>query len=345
MAFHVWTGQQIRDTAGAPVNGGKLRIYTANTTSLANVYSDTAQTVPLVNPVAADSLGYLPDIFLSDSTNYDCAELTAGGVVIRAYDDVPAVGSDGSTFVKDFTGSRFQLRNSAGVLQMETGDPVGDNSGGKGRLGGWAGTQGDELEIDYGSTTITGSAQIDGTLTVGGSSVALDNVIASGTATASSTLDIPLTGSLQRYTLELLNLTVSGAGVTLQARFAFDGVPTFKTGVTEYGYTGDSLSGAPGSAISAGASSIVISGGSTIDSADKAVGIIEVFTPPNNTGSHPTWLKADILWDIAGANNIVLARTAGSCGSTFGEATYIRLFASSGTISCKWKLKSGRGLE
>jgi hypothetical protein len=346
MAFHVWTGQQIRDTAGAPVNGGKLRIYTANTTSLANVYSDASLSTPLANPVPSDSLGYLPDIFLSDSTNYDCAELTAVGGLIRAYDDVPALGSDGGTFVKDFTGSRYQLRNSAGVLQREAGDPSPDNSGGKMRDGGWNGTQGDEYTNDFAESTFTGNVTIDGDLRVGGADVALDSIVGIGTASAVATVDIPLTGAGQRYRLEIRQLIMATGGGNILARFAFDSVPTFKVGAADYVYVGEGASQAAGYATagSTGATSILLNNGTTPANTDKGWGMIDIVTPASNTGSWPTFLESRLSWQTA-AGSMTRAMVSGSCGTTYGKATYIRLLSSAGNISFQWRMIKMNGFS
>jgi hypothetical protein len=53
MAVIVRTRVPVEDAAGVPVNGGKFRVYLANTTTLASLYSDAALTVPLSNPVVA----------------------------------------------------------------------------------------------------------------------------------------------------------------------------------------------------------------------------------------------------------------------------------------------------
>jgi hypothetical protein len=340
MAIHIWTGQQIRDSAGAPVNGGKLRIYTANTTSLANVYSDTSLATPLANPVVADSLGFLPDIFLSDASNYDCAELTAAGSLIRSYDDIPAVGSDGATFVKDFTGSRLQAYNSAGVVQLESGDPDPDDTGGSLRIGGWEGSQGTALELDYATADFTGDVNVAGDLTVGGDTVALDSVVESGTATAASTLDVPLTGGGLRYRLELMNLTTS-ASVSIGVQFAFDSVPTFKSGVADYSYQSiysGLVTTDPTGAYDAANASINLTSSISHLSTGSSAGYIDIFTPANTTGNHPTQVLAQLAYfDTAVPALKYLLQSAGSSIS-YGRATYVRIVLASGTLSCKWRL-------
>lgn len=339
MALLVWSGRQIRDSAGAAINGGKLRVYVANTTGLASTYSDAALTVPLANPVVADANGILPAVFLADTSNYDLAEMTAGSVVLRTYDDIPAVGADGSTLVRDFTNSRFQVRNSGGVVQIETGDPSGDNSGGKGRLGGWNGTQGDQFTLDYANSTLAGNVTISGDLKVGGGSVALDSVVATGTATAAATTDIALTGSGRRYRLEITNLRLGTASQQPHLRLSFDNGLNYKSGVAEYGWAGSVASSSAGtlSAYSSTGSAQFILSDALYATTDTGAVSIDITTPASATGSYPTVVAWDTLFyrstGVISRNSALGAMTA-----TFGKATHLRILASSGNLSFEWRL-------
>ena len=52
------------NSRGLPVGGAKVYFYKTGTTTLATVYADGGLTTPLTNPVPADALGQLPDIYM-----------------------------------------------------------------------------------------------------------------------------------------------------------------------------------------------------------------------------------------------------------------------------------------
>lgn len=54
------------NSRGLPVGGAKVYFYKTGTTTLATVYADGGLTTPLTNPVPADALGQLPDIYMPD---------------------------------------------------------------------------------------------------------------------------------------------------------------------------------------------------------------------------------------------------------------------------------------
>lgn len=69
---------------GLPAGGARAFFYVSGTTTLAPVYSDAALTTALPNPVVADALGRLPDIYLSDALVYRVRVLDAKGAQIGA---------------------------------------------------------------------------------------------------------------------------------------------------------------------------------------------------------------------------------------------------------------------
>lgn len=85
---------RVEDDNSKPISGGKLRIYTVDTTSLASVYSNPGLTVALTNPVVADSAGRLPPIFIAAGT-YDLALLTAADALVDSFDDYNVPDLDG----------------------------------------------------------------------------------------------------------------------------------------------------------------------------------------------------------------------------------------------------------
>lgn len=64
---------------GLPAGAARLYFYVSGTTTLAPIYADAALTTPLENPVPADALGRLPDIYLDSTKVYRVRALTANG--------------------------------------------------------------------------------------------------------------------------------------------------------------------------------------------------------------------------------------------------------------------------
>lgn len=331
MAFLPWSGRQILTSAGVAAASGKLRIYTANTTTLASVYSDAGMSVALTNPVTADSLGFLPNIYLSDSSNYDIAEMTSGSVLIRTFDDVPALGSDSATLLKDFTNSRFQVRGSGGTIYVEAGDASPDNSGGVGRMGGWAGTQADSWTLDAATANATGwlkerSKKLPGIVQTEATSFS-----------AASTVDIPLTENVdgvRAWEVVVFDL-IQSAAANLQVRFSYDGASNYKSGASDYndrkyGATGGASGGAAGSEIDLTVSS-------TTPTNTPGMLKIRIITPDSGSNMTLLWSEAAI-YDNAGTPipDIQLASGFGLGG--YGRATHMRLLPSSGTITGKYRV-------
>ena len=57
--------QQYFDSSGKPLASGKLYFYDPGTTDSKTVYSDSAETTPITQPVTLNGSGYQPDIFFS----------------------------------------------------------------------------------------------------------------------------------------------------------------------------------------------------------------------------------------------------------------------------------------
>jgi len=76
------------DQNGAPMPGALLQFYLTGTTTPANVYTSSALSVPLSNPVAADAGGLFPAIYLDPTVVYRCQLLSGGGVLIKDIDPV-----------------------------------------------------------------------------------------------------------------------------------------------------------------------------------------------------------------------------------------------------------------
>src|SRR3546814_2241611 len=74
------------DSNGRVGAGDKLYFYTTGTTTPASVYSDSALTTALTNPVVADSAGRFPPIYLGEGVVYRVTHKTAVGAEIKDID-------------------------------------------------------------------------------------------------------------------------------------------------------------------------------------------------------------------------------------------------------------------
>lgn len=86
---------QFRKDDGTVNSNGRLyfRVPGANTTTLKNVYSDSALTIPYSNPVILDSVGRAPTIYLDG--DYNVQETTSGGSQLWRVDNYQPVAFEG----------------------------------------------------------------------------------------------------------------------------------------------------------------------------------------------------------------------------------------------------------
>lgn len=223
---------RVVDAAGVPINGGKLRIYNTGTTTLSTVWANAALSTPLTNPVVADSAGRLPQIFGADGLVVDCKMLTAANVELSDTAFTKSFSGDTSGDIyRDFTSARFQITKIAGEVEIEAGDPTGDDVGGTMRLGGWENTQADQIELDGALVNVTGKLKENGKK--------LDGVVYTPrTSFSGATVDITLpndpTGCLA-WEIDFWDVITSGSA-SLRARLAYAG-GAVKTGATDYAWT------------------------------------------------------------------------------------------------------------
>jgi hypothetical protein len=147
------------DANGAPLSGSKLITYQAGGTTPKQTFTSAALTTPHTNPVVADSAGRFTEIWAADGATYDLEWTTSADVHINLFEDIQALGSTATGAVtRDFgADGRFNLEARGGVFEVEAGDASPDNIGGTTRIGGWAGSQGDTLTLDYETIQITGT--------------------------------------------------------------------------------------------------------------------------------------------------------------------------------------------
>lgn len=96
MAIVVESRILVTDASNVPLSGGKARLYDTGTSTLTSVFSDAALTVPLVNPVVANSSGFTPVIFGAEGAIVDITYLTSANVTVtgRTYTAIPLLGLD-----------------------------------------------------------------------------------------------------------------------------------------------------------------------------------------------------------------------------------------------------------
>lgn len=156
------------DANGEPISGAKLYTYQAGTTTPKTTYQDAGLTTPQTNPIIADSAGRFPEIWAADGATYDLKWTDSSNVQIELFQNIQSLGSTASGAVtRDFgADGRFNLESRGGVFEIEAGDPAPDNQGGTTRIGGWAGTTGDTLTLDFNTVKVTGA--LSGTAQRGG---------------------------------------------------------------------------------------------------------------------------------------------------------------------------------
>lgn len=147
------------NASGVIVSGAGLWVYQTGTTTPANIFTDEALTVPAANPLESNSAGYFAQFFIASSTRVDLqcradADNATSTLLWQAL-KIDSLGvEDATVFSRDFgDDGRLQARGASGVVNLEFGDPSPDNIGGVGRIGGWAGTPGVSMAIDF--TTVT----------------------------------------------------------------------------------------------------------------------------------------------------------------------------------------------
>lgn len=333
---------RVTTAAGVPVSGGKLRLYDANTTNLTSVFTDAGLTTPLTNPIVAASDGYLPQFFAIEGTTVDGAFLTAADVEItgQAFVDAVFVGQNTGTIERDFTNSRLKMSGAAGEVNFEAGDPSPDNVGGTLRLGGWAGTQGDALELDFAAINTTGTLTENSKKLIG-----IVHTPATVVA-AASTINIALpntpTGT-RRYTIELYDIVLSSSGRNITCKFSYDNAATFKAGAADYkGTLVTFKTAAVTPSLGADATGIQLCTDLATPTDRAAFATLDIITV--NSGSGQTILRCELEgFDSAGTPLSQFFRTTGFGIGGYGRATHIQLAASLGTIALAYVVKTLRG--
>lgn len=334
-------GLRLSDANGNPLSGAKVRVYTANTTTLVSLYSDAALSSSITNPVITDSAGYPANggnevVINVAAGTYDVAFLDSDDNVLASWDDYSPSGETGD-IERTVTGNgRIKITGSGGAVMIQAGDPSPDDTGGTLVIEGWAGTQLDSLTLDAATVNTTGRIKEAGKKIIG-------TVYTEATAfTAVSSVDIPLTediDGLRAWEVELFDLTHSTNG-SLYARFSFDGGGTFKAGASDYeGQFSQMTAGSSTISNQAAAAQMVMHNGMIGDTNKPTRGKVFIITP--DSGSNWTSLEGSFV----GTNTTNLARHGPfyTSATGYGRATHIRFLPSAGTITGKYLVRPLRG--
>jgi hypothetical protein len=242
-----------QDNSGNAYSSATLTVYETGTTTKADLYSTAALALAgaagdLANPVTADSAGYFPTVFVSETAVVDMICETSGGTDLWQVNGVQGVPGSTEGFTLDLgEDGRAQIVGRNNIVNLEFGDPTGDDTGGDARIGGWNDTQATAIEIDAATTTfsgnvavtgnetISGNATVTGTLTVG--SGVLDVVLTEGTLSGATTAVIPIPSGYTSLEIELRDMITGTNASVLTAHLSFDNGSTYKVGGTDYRWT------------------------------------------------------------------------------------------------------------
>lgn len=333
----IWPfGLKLTDSSGNALSGAKLRVYTANTTTLANLYSDAALTQAISNPVIAQSDGMLANggnecaVYVAAGT-YDIAILSSADAVLDSVDDYVPWGGESGDIDRTVTGNgRFKVTGSAGAVLIQAGDPSPDNVGGTLTIEGQAATQLDSLTLDAALVNATGRLKENSKKV---NTVQTEATSFSGAATVDIALPNSPTG-VRAYRVTIYDLTFANA---TQPRLRLSYGSSLKSGASDYSYVVNYWSIA-GSAFGVGsddaAAYIDLHGenfnGTATISADKVGRItLDIVTP--NSGTADTLVR----WSAEGYTTSATPFPTLPTGSAHGLGGYgrcdaVRLLNSAG---------------
>lgn len=324
------------DAEGDAYSGALLYTYTPGTTTPKTTYTTSALSVAHANPVVADSSGVFPQIWAADNATFDLVLKTAGGVSLDSWDNQTAVAADtDGSISRDFdNGGRLLISGASGVVKIEAGPPSGDDTGGTLLIGGWNGTNLDDIDLNLSDTA---KASFRAALAIA------DEPISSASFSGSANLDIALSG-YTAYRLELSGLVVSADNAILM-RFAFDAVPNFKNGASDYSWALNAASTAGAGATGANTAAFIqVTFGSleaTAMTAEANSVTLDIFGPKAAGFGLGVLSRAAIQ---AATGNYETSAGAGRIIPGYGTPTYVRIYVASGTFSGKYRLIGKRDL-
>lgn len=157
------------DANGDPVSGAILTFYLNGTTTLTPVYTTAALSVPLANPLTADSAGLFPQIYADDELAYS-VKWSRTGLADKTYDDIHTdhYGPD-PTYAVLTSGTGVTYTTPAGAKQLRI-RMVGGGGGGGGSGSGTPGngTAGTDTSFNTAALNAKGGSGASGNANQGG---------------------------------------------------------------------------------------------------------------------------------------------------------------------------------
>jgi len=325
--------QRVETAAGAPISGGKLRIYDVNTTDLADAFSDEAMATPLSNPVVADSNGFLPMIFCAENT-YDIAYLSAADVVLtgQSFNDWPTMaGASANSIERTLSGARLDIDGgtigdgNTGV-RIQAGSPSPDDTGGYLRLGGWNGTQLDGAVVDSAYVNFIEPKSIQENGQRLAQVIETEPTAFSGTELLIALPEDP--AGTRGYEITLYDMTCAATASPLALGFqlSYDNGATYKSGASDYAHQFLLLQGSTVALTSDDANTYArMSSSSRMKAGTTGRVEMKIVTP--DSGTEPTIVDGIVMatYDTGDANLATCTFHCRGLGA-FGRATHIRIY-------------------
>jgi len=327
------------DANNAIVSGAGLFIYEeGSTSSFASIYTDASLTTPASNPLTSYTNGYFPQFYIAEGLTVDIyarQTTSVGSTLLWQALSVDSVGNEAvDTFYRNFdTNGRLQAVGAGGLVRLEFGDPVGDNTGGDAVVSGWGGTDLTSYE-HRGPMHITGALDVDGAISTAA------HLLSSGSVTAAASFEITLPAGYTSYRLEIRYLGLSTTAY-VTAVFAFDGVPTYKTGASDYTSSYTSVSaGAVGLSETGAAASILLNSttGAAVPANYGSCAFLQLISA---AGKETVITGAVNIYDATTSptgRNIAGTVFGRTNAKNYGKATHVKLAANTGTITAEYTL-------
>jgi hypothetical protein len=343
-----------QDNSGNAYSGATLTVYDTGTTTPVELYSTAALAAlggngDVANPTtgqwASGSDGYFPTLFVNENAVVDVICKTSGGTTLWQALGVEGVpGGDDDIAVDLGDDGRFRVFGAGGIVHMEFGDPLGDDTGGDARIGGWDSTAGTSLEVEFATAAFSGDVTVGDDLTVTGDLTfdggrTVDLIVGEGTQTSTAGGIIALPTGYEMWDIDLYDIKV-GSDNNLRLQFSYDNGVTYKS-TAEYKFVASYNTGS-----------------TTTAESGSGVGYIQLTSQNANSGpadeaSHVRVTIASsalrvttAFWDgvvYTSVSGVYRISGAGILDADYGVPTHVKVLrGASGTHSYKYMVKARR---
>jgi hypothetical protein len=351
-------GRQYLDDNGDPANGYQLFVYIAGTTTKATTYKDNAGAASHTNPIILGSDGKIPGNEMWVLTgSYKLVLATAADTDPPSSgetlgDNLVGVNDVGSSSVSEWVASGITPTRTGNTTFTMTGDQttvfhIGrrlqftDSSTLYGTISASTYSAPDTtvtVTMDSGSLSASLSAVAYGIVSYVNPSIVPNGVelIASGTASAASTLDfLGLSSKYTSYRLTMEDIVLGSDGALFRLRVSTDG-STFDSGASDYAGVGtDTRAGGDALLYSTGSAQLPIGNQSLGNAANERHGAVIEVIGLSNPGS---FTRA--FFQVHGSNSsgsLVNLQGSGQRSAEQAETAF-QVFFSVGTFSCEYAL-------